>query len=79
MGKIKGGIMDKYKCERCGIIFDEFEMNYAEACIDKKELCRKCRKILKESENKTDNKFEIIREAGMMVKELKESGVIKDE
>ena len=47
--------MDYYKCENCGIVFDEFEMNYAEACIDKEELCRKCRKELKElkkSENK---------------------------
>lgn len=36
---------DYYKCERCGEVFDEFEMNYKEAQIDKKTLCRKCRAI----------------------------------
>ncbi len=38
--------MDYYKCEQCGKVFDEFEMNYAAAAIDKKELCKKCRKYL---------------------------------
>ena len=34
---------DYYKCENCGKIFDEFEMNYKAAQIDKRELCRDCR------------------------------------
>lgn len=38
--------MDYYKCEECGKIFDEFEMNYRAAQEDKKELCRACRKRL---------------------------------
>jgi DNA-directed RNA polymerase subunit RPC12/RpoP len=35
--------MDIYKCEKCGIIFDEFEMDYKQAQIDKKCLCEECR------------------------------------
>jgi hypothetical protein len=35
--------MDYYKCEKCGEIFDEFEMNYRAAQIDKKCWCRACR------------------------------------
>ncbi len=37
---------DYYKCESCGIVFDEFEMNYKAAQEDKKCLCAKCRKTL---------------------------------
>lgn len=40
---------DKYKCENCGKVFDEFEMNYREAQKDKKCLCKDCRL---EAENK---------------------------
>jgi len=36
--------MDYYKCEKCGKVFDEFEMDYALACIDKRCLCRDCHK-----------------------------------
>lgn len=47
--------MDYYKCEDCGCVFDEFEMNYRDSQIDKKTLCRKCRdKIIndnKENQN----------------------------
>lgn len=35
--------MDYYKCEQCGKTFDEFEMNYKAAQLDKKCLCRDCR------------------------------------
>ena len=35
--------MDYYKCDECGKVFDEFEMNYKEAQKDKKTLCRECR------------------------------------
>lgn len=35
--------MDYYKCTNCGKVFDEFEMNYQEAQIDKKFWCSKCR------------------------------------
>lgn len=38
--------MDWYKCESCGKSFNEFEMNYREAQIDKKCLCRECREKL---------------------------------
>jgi DNA-directed RNA polymerase subunit RPC12/RpoP len=38
--------MDIYKCEKCEKIFDEFEMDYKQAQIDKKELCDYCRKQL---------------------------------
>ena len=37
--------MDNYKCENCGKIFDEFEMNFKEAQIDKKCLCATCREL----------------------------------
>jgi len=40
--------MDYYKCEQCGKVFDEFEMNYKQAQIDKKCLCADCRKKIKE-------------------------------
>jgi len=43
---------DYYKCERCGKVFDEFEMNYKAAQEDKKTLCRECR--LKSQEVKND-------------------------
>lgn len=36
-------MIDIYKCEQCGEIFDEFEMNFKATQEDKKELCRKCR------------------------------------
>jgi hypothetical protein len=35
--------MDYYWCERCGIRFDEFEMNFLAAQQDQKTLCQKCR------------------------------------
>jgi DNA-directed RNA polymerase subunit RPC12/RpoP len=35
--------MDHYKCEKCGKIFDEFEMNFRLAQIDKKCWCENCR------------------------------------
>ncbi len=35
--------MDYYKCENCGKVFDEFEMNYRAAQVDKKCWCRACR------------------------------------
>lgn len=34
---------DYYKCEKCGKVFDEFEMNYKAACTDKHCWCRECR------------------------------------
>ena len=37
---------DYYKCEQCGKVFDEFEMNYRDAQLDKQCLCRECRKKL---------------------------------
>lgn len=40
--------MDIYECEDCGKIFDEMEMNFKAASIDKKTLCRKCRQDKKE-------------------------------
>lgn len=40
--------MDYYRCEKCNKVFDEFEMNYRDAQIDKKTLCGKCRKEIKE-------------------------------
>jgi hypothetical protein len=39
--------MDYYKCENCGKMFDEFEMNYLMAQVDKKCLCDNCRKNMK--------------------------------
>lgn len=48
--------MDTYKCEKCGERFDEFEMNYRAAQIDKKCLCRKCREGVK-----TDDKEDTTR------------------
>jgi len=44
--------MDYYKCDQCGKIFDEFEMNFKESQIDKRTLCDKCRKELKEGAKK---------------------------
>jgi len=41
---------DIYKCEECGKVFDEFEMNYKATQIDKRTLCRGCR-IKKEEQN----------------------------
>lgn len=38
--------MDYYKCENCGEVFDEFEMNFSLAQIDKKCWCEKCRNKL---------------------------------
>ena len=38
--------MDYYKCEECRKVFDEFEINFKETQIDKKILCRNCRKSL---------------------------------
>lgn len=35
---------DYYKCEKCGKVFDEFEMNFKAVQIDKKILCRNCRR-----------------------------------
>jgi len=35
--------MDTYKCEKCGSLFSEFEMNYKETQIDKMTMCNKCR------------------------------------
>lgn len=35
-----------YKCENCGKTFDEFEMNYRDAQIDKLCWCRECREKL---------------------------------
>lgn len=37
--------MDYYKCENCGKVFDEFEMNYRAAQVDKKCWCRACRGV----------------------------------
>ena len=34
---------DHYKCINCHKVFDEFEMNYRDAAIDKLELCKACR------------------------------------
>jgi len=45
---------DIYQCEKCKKIFDEFEMNYKETQIDKKELCRECRLKQKIKEGKND-------------------------
>lgn len=39
--------MDYYKCENCGKMFDEFEMNFQAVQIDKKCLCDHCRKNIK--------------------------------
>lgn len=38
--------MDYYTCESCNKQFDEFEMNFKMAQIDKKTLCKKCRQKL---------------------------------
>jgi len=37
-------VTDHYRCEKCGRLFDEFEMNFKAAQIDKKTLCRECRR-----------------------------------
>ena len=34
--------MDYYKCENCGKVFDEFEMNFRYASENGKCLCREC-------------------------------------
>lgn len=47
--------MDYYKCENCGKVFDEFEMNFKAAQKDKKTLCRKCRE--KETMRKYDKRL----------------------
>ena len=39
---------DSYKCEKCGQVFTEWEMNYKYASEHGKCLCRGC--ILKEQE-----------------------------
>lgn len=36
--------MDYYKCEKCGIIFDEFELNFNFAQIEGKCFCERCEK-----------------------------------
>ena len=41
--------MDYYKCENCGKMFDEFEMNYRAAQVDKKCWCRACRESAQQS------------------------------
>jgi len=46
--------MDYYKCEKCGRIFDEFEMNFKLAQIDKKCWCEHCRDL--ENKNSEDPK-----------------------
>ena len=35
--------MDRYTCEACGFVFDEFHMNYRAAQNDKRILCERCR------------------------------------
>ena len=39
-------MMDYYTCENCGKVFDEFEMDFRMAQIDKKCLCEECREQL---------------------------------
>ncbi len=34
--------MDHYKCEECGKVFDEFEMNFRQAAEHGKCLCDDC-------------------------------------
>lgn len=34
--------MDKFKCEECGQIFEEFDADYNFMSITGKELCSKC-------------------------------------
>lgn len=36
--------MDYYKCEKCGKVFDEFEMDFKFAQEYKKTLCENCKK-----------------------------------
>ena len=43
---------DYYKCEQCGKVFDEWEMNYKYASEHGKCLCSVC--ILKEAERPID-------------------------
>ena len=61
----------------------QYEINFGDEIWiyvgSRKDLTELRDKINNAIEDKTDNKFEIIREAGMMIKELKESGVIKDD
>ena len=35
--------MDYYKCDKCGRVFDEFEMDYKFAQEESVTLCRKCK------------------------------------
>jgi len=56
--------MDIYKCEGCGEIFDEFEMNFKAAQEDKKELCRKCRKQLDPSPERAKERGKIMLKKG---------------
>jgi len=37
--------MNYYKCEKCGKVFDEFEMNFKAAQIDKLCWCNECRQL----------------------------------
>jgi len=41
--------MDYYKCEKCGKVFDEFEMDFKFAQEQKKTLCKDCKKIAQEN------------------------------
>ena len=36
--------MDYYKCDKCGKVFDEFEMDFKFAQEHKKTLCENCKK-----------------------------------
>ncbi len=46
--------MDYYKCESCGKIFDDSEMNFAASEVDKKCLCNVCRNNLGETVDNND-------------------------
>lgn len=46
--------MDYYKCENCSKVFDEFEMNYRAAQVDKKCWCRACREAVQQSVHPTN-------------------------
>lgn len=43
--------MDYYTCQRCGVHFDEFEMDYAAAQTDKQVLCSVCRNLGDDPQN----------------------------
>ena len=45
--------MDYYKCKNCGKRFDEFEMNFRLAQIDKKCWCEACREAAQQSVHPT--------------------------